>query len=94
GRIMTASNNAGGVLGGLTTGMPLRVRVAFKPTPSISKPQTSVDLRSMKPRRIKVKGRHDPCIVPKAVPVVRSVIAVVLADQLLRFGTIPRVLEV
>jgi chorismate synthase len=92
GGIAAASNNAGGILGGLTTGMPLKVRVAFKPTPSISKPQMSVDLRSMTPRRIKVKGRHDPCIVPKAVPVVKSTVAVVLVDHLLRLGIIPRVL--
>ncbi|MGC8850238.1 MAG: chorismate synthase, partial [Candidatus Bathyarchaeia archaeon] len=53
----------------------------------------SVDVRSMEPREIRVKGRHDPCIVPKAVPVVRSVVAMVLADHLIRFGVIPRVLE-
>ena len=92
--IKTLTNNAGGILGGLSSGMPLVVRVGLKPTPSISKEQKTVDLLEMKDTTIKVKGRHDPCIVPKAVPVVEASVAIVLVDQLLRAGLIPKVLGV
>ena len=68
------------------------IRDRFKPTPSISKPQSSIELRSMRPREIKIRGRHDPCIVPKGVPAVRAVVAIVLADHLLRAGAIPKTL--
>jgi chorismate synthase len=88
------SNNAGGVLGGLSSGMPLVVRVAVKPTSSISKEQKTVDLSKMEDATIKVQGRHDPCIVPKAVPVVEASVAAVLVDQLIRAGVIPKVLGV
>ena len=88
------SNNAGGVLGGLSSGMPLVVRVAVKPTSSISKQQKTVDLSTMEETTIKVQGRHDPCIVPKAVPVVEASVATVLVDQLIRSGFIPKVLGV
>lgn len=88
------SNNAGGVLGGLSSGMPLVVRVAVKPTSSISKKQKTVDLSTMEETTIKVQGRHDPCIVPKAVPVVEASVATVLVDQLIRGGFIPKVLGV
>jgi len=93
GRIATLTNNAGGVLGGISTGMPIAVRVAFKPTPSISKRQKTVDLKPMKETEIKSKGRHDPCIVPRAVPVVEACLALVLADHAMRAGEIPRVME-
>jgi len=88
------SNNAGGVLGGLSSGMPLVVRVAVKPTSSISKEQKTVDLSTMQDATISVKGRHDPCIVPKAVPVVEASVATVLVDQMIRGGFIPKVLGV
>jgi len=88
------NNNAGGVLGGLSSGMPLVVRVAVKPTSSISKEQKTVDLSTMEETTIQVQGRHDPCIVPKAVPVVEASVAAVLVDQLLRGGFIPKVLGV
>jgi chorismate synthase len=86
GRVVTETNNAGGVLGGLTNGMPIVVRVAFKPTPSISKTQQTVELTTLRNAELEVKGRHDPCIVPRAVPVVEAAVALVLADHLLRQG--------
>jgi chorismate synthase len=88
------NNNSGGVLGGLSSGMPLVVRVAVKPTSSISKEQKTVDLSTMEETTIQVQGRHDPCIVPKAVPVVEASVAAVLVDQLIRAGFIPNVLGV
>jgi len=92
GKIVTLTNNAGGILGGLSSGMPILVRAAIKPTPSISKEQKTVDLSKMEETLIRVKGRHDPCIVPKAVPVIESAVAIVLADHMLRAGFIPKVL--
>jgi chorismate synthase len=89
GRVRTTSNHAGGILGGLTTGMPIVARVAVKPTSSIARPQQSVHLASHAPATIVVAGRHDPCIVPRAVVVVESVTAFVLADLALRGGFVP-----
>jgi chorismate synthase len=94
GEIRAVTNNAGGVLGGLSSGMPIVVRVAVKPTPSISKEQKTVDMLNMADTTVQVKGRHDSCIVPKAVPVVEASVAIVLVDQLLRAGLIPKVLGV
>ena len=89
GRVVTRANHNGGILGGLTTGMPVRFRVAFKPTSSIPSAQATVDLRTGQPAELRVKGRHDPCIVPRAVPVVEAVAACVLLDLLLeRVGMI------
>ena len=93
GEISTLSNNAGGVLGGISTGMPIIARIAIKPTPSIAKKQRTVNLATMEDASISVKGRHDPCIVPKAVPAVESVVAITLADHMIRTGLIQRVLE-
>ena len=84
GEISTITNNAGGVLGGLSNGMPLDVKVAFKPTASISIEQRSIDLERMEDTTLKVEGRHDPCIVPRAVVVVEAAIALVLVDLCLR----------
>ncbi len=86
GRIVTAANNCGGILGGITDGMPLIFRAAFKPTPSIARPQQSVSLSEMENRTLEVKGRHDPCIVPRAVPVVEAAAAIALMDILLADG--------
>jgi len=92
GKIVTLTNNSGGILGGLTNGMPIVVRVAFKPPSSIPKEQMTVNLKEMRDTKVEVTGRHDPCIVPKAVPVVEAAVALVLADHCLRSGAIPRVL--
>jgi chorismate synthase len=86
GRIVTRTNNAGGVLGGLSTGMPIEFRVAFKPTSSIARPQMSVDVAKKSPVELEVKGRHDPCIVPRAVPVVENSAASVILDLMLQGG--------
>lgn len=93
GKVVTLTNNAGGILGGISSGMPIVVRVAFKPTSSIPKKQKTVDLSRMEETEIEFTGRHDPCIVPRAVPVVESCLAFVLADHAMRAGKIPRVLE-
>ncbi len=89
GAVRTRTNHAGGVLGGLTTGMPLRFRVAVKPTSSIARPQETVDLAQRVPATIVVKGRHDPCIVPRAVVVIESITAIALADLGLVGGFLP-----
>jgi chorismate synthase len=80
GEVVTTSNNNGGILGGITNGMPLIVRVAVKPTPSISLPQRTIDLVTGQNSEISVHGRHDPCIVPRALPVVESVMALAILD--------------
>lgn len=83
GKIVTATNHAGGILGGITTGMPIVLRAAFKPTPSIAKPQQSVDMRTMQQVTLCIKGRHDPCIVPRAVPCVEAAAAIAILDAIL-----------
>lgn len=93
GRIVTRTNNSGGVLGGMSNGMPLLVRVAFKPPSSIAKKQETVDTSKMEETTLEVKGRHDPCVVPKAVPVVQGMVAIAIADLMLRGGMLPRVLK-
>jgi chorismate synthase len=92
-KVATLTNNAGGILGGISSGMPIIVRIAVKPTPSIAKEQQTVNLSEMENATIKVTGRHDPCVVPKAVPVAESAVAIVLADHMIRSGVIPKVLK-
>jgi chorismate synthase len=83
-KVVTSSNNSGGVLGGVSNGMPIIVRAAIKPTSSIAKPQKTVDLSKMEETTIKIEGRHDPCIVPRVIPVCEAMVTLVLADHLLR----------
>jgi chorismate synthase len=92
-KIVTATNNAGGVLGGISSGMPLVIRVAVKPPASIAIEQKTVDIQKMKETTLKIGGRHDVCIVPRAVPVVEAMMAVTLGDFALRAGLIPAVIE-
>lgn len=90
GAISTESNNAGGILGGISTGMPLIWQMAVKPTPSIAVPQKSVDMDTLQNAELAVRGRHDPCIVPRAVPVAEAVCALAIFDALLEEGRFPQ----
>jgi chorismate synthase len=93
GEITCSRNNAGGILGGISTGLDIVCRVAVKPTPSISKLQQTVDLKTHENTEISIKGRHDPTIPPRMVPVAEAMVALVLADHMLRSGFInPRTL--
>jgi chorismate synthase len=83
GEIFTKGNNNGGVLGGLSNGMPVLFRAAVKPTPSISKEQTTIDIKTMKNEKIEIQGRHDPCIVPRALPAIEGAAALVILDIML-----------
>ncbi|MDP2729924.1 MAG: chorismate synthase [Dehalococcoidales bacterium] len=92
-RIVTLSNNAGGILGGISTGMPIVLRVVVKPTSSIGKRQETVDIKNMQDASLEIRGRHDACIVPRAVPVVESMMAVTLCDFAIRAGLVPEVIK-
>lgn len=83
GKVQTFTDNHGGILGGITSGMPVIFRAAIKPTPSIGSVQKSVNLKTMKAEDLQIKGRHDPCIVPRAVPVVEAVAAITILDLML-----------
>jgi len=92
GRIVTKTNNSGGILGGISNGMPITIRIAFKPASSIAKKQTTVDIKTKKVSTLQVQGRHDPCVVPRAPPVVDSLVALTIADHALLSGHIKPVL--
>jgi chorismate synthase len=93
GKIQTRTNNSGGIIGGISTGMPIRFTIAIKPTASIGIEQDTVDLAEKSNIKITVGGRHDPCIVPRVIPVVESMAAIVLINYCLESGNIPRVLK-
>lgn len=88
GRIVTLTNNAGGILGGLTSGMPITTRIAIKPASSIPKAQRTVDLTTDEETILEIKGRYDACVVPRAVPIMESSVAIVLADHVVRLGLV------
>jgi chorismate synthase len=93
GKIETRTYNAGGILGGISSGMPIVVRVAVKPPASIAQTQQTVNLKDMGETTLSVTGRHDACIVPRAVVIVESMMAVTLCDFALQTGLLPRVLK-
>ncbi|OJU14171.1 MAG: chorismate synthase, partial [Clostridiales bacterium 43-6] len=84
--VKTVTNHCGGILGGITSGMPLIVRAGFKPTPSIAKPQKSVNIKTMEETTLEIVGRHDPCVVPRALPCVEAAVAVALCELLADSG--------
>ncbi|MCH7757535.1 MAG: chorismate synthase [Thaumarchaeota archaeon] len=92
GKIVTKTNNSGGILGGLSNGMPITIRIAFKPASSIAKKQSTVDIKTKKITTLQIQGRHDPCVVPRAPPVVDSLVALTLADHALLAGHINPIL--
>lgn len=85
GHVKTRTNNHGGILGGISSGMPITLNVAIKPTASISKPQETVDFRAKKNEMLEIKGRHDPCIVPRAVPCVEAAVNIALLSHMMNY---------
>ena len=85
-QIVTTRNSSGGILGGITTGMPIIVRAAVKPTPSISQKQQTVDLREKREAMLAIGGRHDPCIVPRALPAIEAAVAIGVTDLMKECG--------
>ena len=85
GKIVTETNRAGGILGGISNGMPITMRVAFKPASSIAQKQKTVDIKTKRKTTLKVRGRHDPCVVPRAPPVIDSLVALTIAGSRINF---------
>jgi chorismate synthase len=92
GKVMTLTNNSGGILGGISNGMPLNIRIGFKPAASVAKTQKTLDLSSENLVDLQVPGRHDPCVVPRAPPIIESIVSIVLSDHALKAGFIPNIL--
>ncbi len=88
GNVVTATNNCGGIVGGMTTGMPIIVRVALKPTPSIYRPQNTVNLETKENVMLQIEGRHDPCIVPRALPAIEAAVAIAVTMLLAEDGAL------
>ena len=93
GKIIMQGNNSGGISGGISNGMPITARIVFKPTASIARVQKSVDLETRRNVDLTIRGRHDACIVPRAVPVVESMTAITLCDFALRAGILREVIK-
>ena len=93
GKIQTTQNNSGGIIGGISTGMPIEFSVAVKPTATIGIPQKTVNIETMENTEIEITGRHDPCIVPRAIVVVEAMTSVVLLDFLLIEGIVPSIFK-
>lgn len=93
GRIETETNNSGGILGGISNGMPIVLRAVVKPTASIPRSQNTVNIERMENAVLEVRGRHDSCIVPRAVPVIEAMMAITLCDFAIRAGLVPRVIK-
>jgi chorismate synthase len=93
GKVHTTKNDAGGIIGGISTGMPIEFTVAVKPTASIGISQKTINIKTKEDVEIELSGRHDPCIVPRVIPVVEAMVANVLVDTLLVEGFIPRILK-
>jgi len=88
GKIEAIKNDSGGIIGGISTGMPIEFTAAMKPTASIGIPQKTINVETLKSSEIQIKGRHDPCIVPRAIVIIEAMTAIVLVDQLLMEGKI------
>jgi chorismate synthase len=86
GKVVTITNNSGGIVGGISNGMPIKLRVVFKPTPSIAYRQKSIDLDKMEETYLEAVGRFDPCIATRTPPIVEAVLGIVLADHILRWN--------
>src|SRR5215218_5485489 len=93
GKVVTKTNNAGGILGGLSNGMPIVIRVGFKPAASVAKTQQTLDLSSDTLVDLQVPGRHDPCVVPRAPPIIEGIVSIVLSDHAIKAGFIPNVIR-